>query len=76
MDQFQFLRVVAVLLEVLVLSGIILSILWGLKLLLVDLGINSKYNKAILMVLSVLFGILVFFFIMHLSAFYPVYQRV
>ncbi len=70
----QFLRVVAVLLEVLVLAGMIFSILWGVKLLLADLGINSKYNKAIMMALSVLFGILVFFFIMHLSAFYPIYQ--
>jgi hypothetical protein len=70
----QFLRVAAVLLEVLVLAGMMFCIFWGVKLLLVDLGINSKYNKAIFMVLTVLFGVFVFFFIMHLSSFYPVYR--
>jgi hypothetical protein len=70
----QFLRVAAVLLEVLVLAGMMFSILWGVKLLAADLGVSSKYAKAIMMALSVLFGILVFFFIMHLTAFYPVYQ--
>jgi hypothetical protein len=70
----QFLRVVAVLLEVSVLSIMMLCLFWGLKLLLTDLGVSSKYNKAIVMALSVLWSILVFFFIMHLTAFYPVYQ--
>jgi hypothetical protein len=70
----QFLRVAAVLLEVLVLAGMMFSILWGVKLLAADLGVSSKYTKAIMMALSVLFGILVFFFIMHLTAFYPVYK--
>lgn len=70
----QFLRVAAVLLEVLVLAGMMFSILWGVKLLAADLGVSGKYTKAIMMALSVLFGILVFFFIMHLTAFYPVYQ--
>jgi hypothetical protein len=70
----QFLRVAAVLLEVLVLAGMMFCLLWGVKLLAADLGISNKYTKAIMMALSVLFGILVFFFIMHLTAFYPVYQ--
>ena len=70
----QFLRVAAVLLEVLVLAGMMFCIFWGLKLLLADLGVSSKYNKAIMMALAVLFGIWVFFTIMHLTAFYPVYR--
>jgi hypothetical protein len=52
----------------------IFCILWGLKLLLVELGINSKYNRVIMMALSALFCIWVFFTIMHLSAFYPAYS--
>jgi len=70
----QFLRVAAVLLEVLVLSGMMFSILWGVKLLAADLGVSSKYTRAIIMALAVVFGIFAFFFIMHLTAFYPVYK--
>jgi len=70
----QFLRVVAVLLEVSVLAIMMLCILWGLKLLLVELGIDKKYNKAIMMALAVVFCIVVLFFTMHLSAFYPAYS--
>ena len=70
----QFLRVVAVLLEVSVLSIMMLCLFWGLKLLLDDLGIDKKYDKAIVMGLSVLWLSLVFFFTMHLTAFYPVYK--
>lgn len=70
----QFLRVAAVLLEVLVLSGMMFCLVWGLKLLLADLGISSKYDKAITMAMTVIWAILTFFFIMHLSAFYPVYK--
>lgn len=70
----QFLRVAAVLLEVLVLAGMMFCIFWGVKLLLVDLGINSKYSKAIIIALSVFFVLFVVFFIMHLTSFYPVYH--
>ena len=70
----QFLRVVAVLLEVSVLAIMALCLFWGLKLLLADLGIDKKYDKVITMALAVAFFIFVFFFIMHLSAFYPAYS--
>jgi hypothetical protein len=70
----QFLRVAAVLLEVSVLGTMILCLVWGLKLLLVDLGINKKYEKIITVALAVVFVICVFFFAMHLTAFYPVYK--
>ena len=70
----QFLRVVAVLLEVSVLAGMMGSIFWGVKLLTADLGVGSKYSKAIIIALSVFFALFVFFFIMHLTAFYPVYK--
>jgi Kef-type K+ transport system membrane component KefB len=70
----QFLRVAAVLLEVSVLGIMMLCLFWGLKLLLDDFGINKKYEKAIVMALSVLWVICVFFFTMHLSAFYPTFS--
>ena len=70
----QFLRVVAVLLEVSVLAIMILCVLWGLKLLLVELGVSKKYDKALMMAFSALFCIWVFFTIMHLSAFYPAFS--
>jgi dolichyl-phosphate-mannose--protein O-mannosyl transferase len=70
----QFLRVVAVLLEVSVLAIMMLCLFWGLKLLLDELGVNKKYEKAIVMALTVLFCICVLFFTMHLSAFYPAYS--
>ena len=70
----QFLRVVAVLLEVSVLGVMILCLVWGLKLLLEDLGVNKKYDKVIVMALAVVFFICVIFFTIHLSAFYPAYS--
>jgi hypothetical protein len=70
----QFLRVVAVLVEVAVLGIMMLCLFWGLKLLLDDFGINKKYEKAIVMALSVLWFLFVFFFAMHLSSFYPAYS--
>ncbi len=49
----QFLRVVAVFLEVSVLGVMIFCLVWGLKLLLDDLGLNKKYDKVIVMALAV-----------------------
>ena len=70
----QFLRVVAVLLEVSVLGIMVLCLFWGVKLLLDDLGINKKYEKAIVMALVVVGVLFVFFFAVHLSSFYPAYS--
>ena len=70
----QFLRVVAVLLEVSVLGIMVLCLFWGVKLLLDDLGINKKYEKAIVMPLVVVGVLFVFFFAVHLSSFYPAYS--
>lgn len=70
-----FIRTVAIILEVLVLAGIVGCILWGVKLILAEFGIGSKYNRAILMALLVLGALLVVFFITHLTAFYPIYPN-
>ncbi len=68
-------RTAAIVLEVLVLAGIVGCILWGVKLILAQLGVDSKYNKAILMALTVVGAMLVIFFITHLTAFYPTYPE-
>jgi branched-subunit amino acid transport protein AzlD len=70
----QFLRVMAVLLEVSVLGIMSLCLFWGVKLLLDDFGVNKKYEKAIVMALSVIWVVFVVFFAMHLSSFYPAYS--
>ncbi len=70
----QFLRIMAVLLEVSVLGVMMFCLVWGLKLLLEDLGLNQKYNRVITMALAVVFLICVLFFTFHLSAFYPAYS--
>ena len=70
-----FIRTVAIILEVLVLAGIIFCILWGVKLILAEFGVGSKYNRAILMALSVVGALLVIFFVTHLTAFYPTYPK-
>jgi len=71
-----FLRTAAIILEVLVLASVIFCILWGVKLILVEFGVGSKYNRAILMALSVVGALLVIFFITHLTAFYPTYPKI
>ncbi|MFC1925307.1 hypothetical protein ACFLW2_01260 [Chloroflexota bacterium] len=67
----QWLRVLAVFLEVLVLSGIVFSLLLGARLIMADFGIGPKYNKILAMALIASGCILVIFFSTHLSAFYP-----
>ncbi|MCX5992521.1 MAG: hypothetical protein NTZ04_09435 [Chloroflexi bacterium] len=70
-----FLRVVAVILEVLVLASVVYCILWGMKLALAEFGVGPKYSRAILMALTVVGVLLVCFFVAHLTAFYPTYPK-
>jgi hypothetical protein len=70
-----FLRVVAVILEVLVLASVVYCILWGVKLALAEFGVGPKYSRAILMALTVVGVLLVCFFVAHLTAFYPTYPK-
>jgi len=71
MSEDQALRVLAVFLEVLILTSIISCILIGARLILSDFGIGTKYNKILMMALIAGGGILVIFFAIHLSVFYP-----
>ena len=65
------LRVIAIVIEVVILVAIICSLLAGVWLTIFDLGIGPKYKKVITMALVVAGCIVVVFFIAHLTAFYP-----
>ncbi len=65
------LRVIAIFIEVVLLAVIIYSLLNGVRLTALDLGIKPKYNKAMTMALVTAGVLMVVFFIAHLTAFYP-----
>ena len=66
-----FLRAIAVIVEVAILTGIIYALLNGVRLIAFDMGIKHKYNKSIIMALLAVGSIVVMFFIAHLTIFYP-----
>lgn len=65
------LRGVGIFLEWLVLSAIAYCILWGVKLMLADLGVGRKYMKGITLGLIAAGSLLIVFFFAHLITFYP-----
>ena len=65
------LRTIAIFIEVLILALVIYALLNGVRLILFDLGLGSKYGKAVAMMLVTVGCILVVFFIAHLTTFYP-----
>jgi len=66
-----FLRVIAIIIEVLLLAIIAFAVLNGVRLTAFDLGIGRKYNRVLSMALIVVGCIIVIFFIAHLMTFYP-----
>jgi len=65
------LRSIAIFLEVVLLAVITYSVLYGIKLAVLDLGAGAKYNKVLTMAIVALGVIVVIFFIAHLTTFYP-----
>ncbi len=65
------LRAIAIFIEVLLLASIMYVLLTGVRLTIFDLGLGPTYKKVVRMVLVMAGGILVVFFIAHLTAFYP-----
>ncbi len=66
-----FLRPIAILLELTLLTAILYSLLAGIKFTLFDFGMDHKYHRLIKVTLIIL-GCLVFsFLIAHLFTFYP-----
>ena len=65
------LRAIAIFIEVLLLASIMYVLLTGVRLTIFDLGLGPRYKKVVAMVLVMAGGILVVFFIAHLTTFYP-----
>lgn len=65
------LRALAILVEVIILTGIIGCLLSGLWLTLFDLGLGVKYKRFLTVALTLAGTIVVVFFIAHLVSFYP-----
>ena len=65
------LRAIAIFIELVILASIVYVFLNGARLTLLDLGVKSKYNRMLTVVLMMGGAILVVFFIAHLTTFYP-----
>ena len=65
------LRIIAIIIEVMILAVVAYSILNGVRLAALDLGIRAKYNRMLTLVMLVVGVIVLVFFIAHLTTFYP-----
>ena len=64
-------RTIAIIIEVVILTAITYAVLNGVRLAIFDLGVGSKYSKAVTMALLAVGVLIVVFFIAHLTTFYP-----
>jgi succinate dehydrogenase/fumarate reductase cytochrome b subunit len=64
-------RIIAIVIEVLLLGGIAYAVFNGIRLAALDLGVKARYNRAIIVALVAVGVILLIFFIAHLTTFYP-----
>lgn len=65
------LRAIAIFIEVSLLVSIMYVLLAGARLTIFDLGLGPKYKKVVTMALVLVGGMVLAFFIAHLTAFYP-----
>jgi Pyruvate/2-oxoacid:ferredoxin oxidoreductase delta subunit len=66
-----FLRVIAVIIEVVILGAVFYFMIGGVRLILFDLGVRKQYSKAITVLLIAVGCLVTVFLISHLSTFYP-----
>ena len=66
-----FLRIIAIIIEVLILAALFFAMAWGFKLVIADFRIKEKYNTIINMALITVGIIFIVFCIAHLITFYP-----
>lgn len=66
-----FLRVIAVIIEVVILGAVFYFMIGGVRLILFDLGVRKQYSKPITVLLMAVGCLILVFLISHLSAFYP-----
>ncbi len=68
-------RALAIAVEVVILATLMFSLLWGIRFVLLDLGLRQKYKGMITLALSVVGCLALVFFIVHLITFYPTLSR-
>ena len=66
-----FLRIIAVILELIVIGAIFYHILYGVKIILLDMGMKEKYSRIIDVALFAVGSLAVTFLASHLITFYP-----
>jgi hypothetical protein len=66
-----FLRIIAIIIEVLILAALFFVVAWGFKLIIFDFGVKTKYNTIINLTLFTVGAIFIAFCIAHLTTFYP-----
>lgn len=64
-------RLLAILVELVLLMAILYFMLNGVRLILFDVGLKPKYSKIISLMLIAVGGLLVVFLVSYLLAFYP-----
>ena len=64
-------RTIAIIIEVLILAAIAYSILNGVRLAALDLGVGARYGKILAAIMIFIGTVVVIFFIAHLTSFYP-----
>ena len=67
-----FIRVVAVGVEVLILAGVFYCLFNGARLIIMDMGLDVKYNKMLVTVFTLIGCLLFVFLVSHLGTFYPI----
>jgi hypothetical protein len=66
-----YFRPIAIVFELAILMAVIYSLFAAVDFVLVDLGLNQKYQKFIKLVLMIMGCLALVFFVAHLFAFYP-----
>ncbi len=64
-------RTIAILIEAMVLGGIIFSLMLAVKLMVFDLGVDTRYKRIVNVTLVIVGCIAATFVIVHLTKFYP-----
>jgi hypothetical protein len=65
------LRLIAIIVELIILMAVIYSLFAGVQFALLDLGLDQKYKKFIERVLVIMGCLALVFFVAHLITFYP-----
>jgi hypothetical protein len=65
------LRAIAIVIEVLILMGVIYCLFLAVRLTILDVGFDSKYDRFLRWALGIIGAVVSAFFIAHLTLFYP-----